>query len=174
MIKIALTNLGKYTEGQLVYQWLALPATNEEIQETKDAIGINENYEEWFITNYETDIEGLKIGEYENLDELNELNELAERYEALDVYEQDAVKAVIEATGYDLEETLDIIEEGRYTLYDGCKDLEELAYHMVDEGIFGDPHQTGNLANYIDYESLGRDLGFDGYTETSYGVIRID
>lgn len=29
MLKIALTNLGKYNEGQLVYKWLELPATED-------------------------------------------------------------------------------------------------------------------------------------------------
>lgn len=171
MITIALTNLGKYTEGQLIYQWLTLPATDKEIQKALDVIGINEEYEEYFISDYETDIEGLKIGEYENLEELNEL---AERYESLDEYEQDAVKAIIEAYYNDLSEALDIVEEERCTLYSDCNSLEDLAEAFVDEGLFGSPRDMGNLVNYIDYERLGRDLGFDGYIETSYGVIRID
>ena len=171
MIKIALTNLGKYTEGQLVDQWLTLPATDEEIQGAKDAIGINEEYEEWFITDYESDIEDLKIGEYEDLETLNEL---AERYEALEEHEQDAVKAVFEAHCNDLEEALDIVEEGRYVLYSECDDLTALAEMLVEEGYYGDTSKMGELAMYIDYERLGHDLDCDGYTETSYGVIRVD
>ena len=171
MLKIALTNLGKYSEGQLVYKWLDLPATEEEIEEAKEAIGINEQYEEWFITDYETDIEGLKVGEYEDLEALNEL---AERYENLTYNEQDAVAAVIEANGYDLEEALDIVERGAYTLYSHCDTLEDLAQSLFDDGCFGDTKAMGNLVNYIDFERLGRDLGFDGYTETSKGVVLVD
>lgn len=171
MLRIALTNLGKYNEGYLIYKWLDLPATKEEIKEAKEAIGINEQYEEWFITDYETDIEGLKVGEYEDLEALNEL---AERYENLEDYEQDAVTAVIEANRCDLEEALDIVERGAYTLYGGCDSLEDLAQQLFDDGCFGDTKAMGNLANYIDFERLGRDLGFDGYTETSKGVILID
>lgn len=169
MLKIALTNLGKYNEGELIYKWLDLPATQEEIDKALEAIGIDgEEYEEYFITDYETDIEGLKVGEYANLETLNEL---AERYENLNVYEQEAVAAVIEAEGYDLEEALDIVEDGRYCFYKG-QDLEGVAYDLVEEGCFGDI--TDDLKKYIDYSAIARDLGFDGYSETKYGVIRID
>lgn len=172
MLKIALTNLGKYNEGYLIYKWLELPATQEEIDKTLEAIGIDgEEYEEYFITDYETDIEGLKVGEYEYLEALNEL---AERYENLEDYEQDAVTAVIEANGYDLEEALGIVERGAYTLYSHCDTLEDLAESLFEDGCFGDTKAMGNLVNYIDFERLGRDLGFDGYTETSKGVILID
>lgn len=169
MLKIALTNLGKYNEGELIYKWLDLPATQEEIDKTLEAIGIDgEEYEEYFITDYETDIEGLKVGEYASLETLNEL---AERYENLSEYEQEAVAAIVEAEGYDLEEALDIVEDGRYCFYKG-QDLEGVAYDLVEEGCFGDI--TDNLKKYIDYSAIARDLGFDGYSETKYGVIRID
>jgi antirestriction protein len=38
---------------------------------------------------------------------------------------------------------------------------KELAEEMVDEGLFGEIPER--LINYIDYESIGRDLSFDGY-----------
>ncbi|MEQ8306912.1 MAG: antirestriction protein ArdA [Hoeflea sp.] len=41
--------------------------------------------------------------------------------------------------------------------------MRELAEQFVDEGLFGDIPDY--LANYIDYESIARDLAFD-YTET--------
>ena len=170
MIKVALTNLGKYNEGHLVYKWLELPATDEEIDEVKDAIGINEVYEEWFITDYQTDIEGLKVDEYEDLEDLNAL---AERYENLEDYEKDAVAAVIEATSYDLEAACDIVERGAYVLYSHCDTLEDLAESLFEDGCFGDTKYMGNLVNYIDFERLGRDLGFNGYTRTSKGVVLI-
>lgn len=171
MIKIALTNLGKYNEGELVFKWLELPATEEEIEDAKVAIGINEEYEEWFISDYETAIEDLHIGEYEDF---NYLNELAERFEDMNYDEQDAVGAVIEASGYSLEEALDIVENGSYILYSECNTLEDLARELFDDGCFGDTKAMGILANYIDFASLGYDLGHDGYYETSYGVICVD
>lgn len=171
MLKIALTNLGKYNEGALVYKWLELPATDEEIQEALEAIGIdNEEYEEWFITDYETDIEGLKVGEYEDLEALNEL---VERYENLHEYDQDIVQAIIEGEGYDLEESLDVLESGNYAFYPDVNDEEDLGYYVVDEGLFG-VKIPDSLQAYIDYESIGRDWSINGAGSfTSKGYIEI-
>lgn len=45
-MKIFLTNLGKYNEGELIGEWVELPASSEELQEVFERIGINEEYEE--------------------------------------------------------------------------------------------------------------------------------
>ena len=68
------TNLGKYNEGALVGEWLPLPTTTEKVQACLKRIGIDGvRYEEYFITDYETSIDGLydHLPEYANLDELN-------------------------------------------------------------------------------------------------------
>ena len=70
MMNIYLTNLGKYNEGELVGEWVKLPVSDEELQKVFERIGINEEYEEYFITDYECDF--YEIGEYENIDTLNE------------------------------------------------------------------------------------------------------
>ena len=57
MLKIYLTNLGKYNEGELVGEWVELPATDEELEKVKERIGINKFYEEWFITENGYDLE---------------------------------------------------------------------------------------------------------------------
>ena len=59
------TNLGKYNEGQLVGEWVKFPTTVEEMQEVFKRIGINAEYEEIFITDYDVDIPHLyeKLGE---------------------------------------------------------------------------------------------------------------
>ncbi len=63
------TNLGKYNEGALVGEWVKFPTTPEEMQEVFKRIGINAQYEEYFITDYDMDIHGLydQLGEYESL-----------------------------------------------------------------------------------------------------------
>lgn len=82
-IRIALTNLGKYNEGELVYTWLELPATGEEIDDAMMKIGVEDGteYEEYFITDYEAP---FSIGEYTGIDELNNV---AETLESLDIPE---------------------------------------------------------------------------------------
>ena len=76
-----ITNLGKYTEGELVGQWVDFPTTKERLKAVMSEIGIGSKredgslYEEVFITDYECNIPGLEIGlgEYSNIDELNHL-----------------------------------------------------------------------------------------------------
>ena len=46
---VCIQNLGKYNEGELVFKWLDLPATHEEIEQAMTDIGINEEYEEYMI-----------------------------------------------------------------------------------------------------------------------------
>lgn len=60
MISIFITNLGKYNEGELVGEWLELPATSKEIEHCLVQIGIDGiHYEEYFLTDYESSIDGL-------------------------------------------------------------------------------------------------------------------
>ena len=44
MINVALSNLNKYNEGELVFEWVELPATVEEIEYAMEKIGIDEGY----------------------------------------------------------------------------------------------------------------------------------
>lgn len=82
MLKIYIANLGKYNEGELVGKWVELPC--EDLDEVLKEIEVVDGtaYEEYAIHDYESDIEGLNIGEYDNIFSLNEiaekLNELSD------------------------------------------------------------------------------------------------
>lgn len=67
-----ITNLGKFNEGEIVGEWINFPIKQEEFQKVLDRIGINENYEEYFFSDYDTNISGISdaLGEYANADEL--------------------------------------------------------------------------------------------------------
>ena len=43
MMKIFLTNLGKYNEGELIGEWVELPVSQEELQEVFKHIGSMKN-----------------------------------------------------------------------------------------------------------------------------------
>ena len=160
MMKIFLTNLGKYSEGILEGEWLELPATEEEIEACKQRIGISEEpdengnyYEEWFITDYETDVDGLKIGEYDNLEELNELAE------AVDGEENRA--AVLIYYGY-------------YKAADIRDNLDNVIYVCTPDFFESDEEAVGRyyaelslqipeeIEMYFDYEAYGRDIMING------------
>ena len=159
LLKVFVTNLGKYNEGELIGEWVSLPISESELEEVLERIGINEEYEEYFITDYETEIDGLNVDEYSNIEELNEL---AAQLESFDEYDLEKVGAIVEAYG-DLKEAIENIDN--YTYYSG-KTLEDLAYEYVEEMNLPEFAQR-----YFDYEAFERDLEFDGYTETNNGVI---
>jgi antirestriction protein len=166
--QIAITNLGKYNEGILSFKWIELPCTEEELQETLQAIGIDGmKYEEFFISDYETEIPGMRIGEHESIEDLNEL---FDAYENLEEYEKEVFAAMIEGLGFFPKEALERIKSGDYDFYSG-KSLKSVVYALVDEGCFGDIPDS--IACYIDYDAIAHDLEIEGYCETSKGVIHV-
>ena len=128
MMNIYLTNLGKYNEGELVGEWVQLPISNEELQKVFERIGINEEYEEYFITDYECDF--YEIGEYENIDTLNEI---AEKIDNLDEEQEQVVKVLMSECGYDLDDAIEKAENGDYRIYSNCDNMTDVAYAVVDE-----------------------------------------
>lgn len=155
-MKIFLTNLGKYNEGELVGEWVELPVSQGELQEVFDHIGINEEYEEYFITDYECDL--YEVGEYENIDKLSDI---AERIQELDGEERNVVKALIQKLDYTLDEAIEKVNNGDYRIYYDCDDMEDVAYQVVEDCGYLDK-VLDNVACYFDYESFGRDLGIEG------------
>ena len=157
MLKIYLTNLGKYNEGYLIGEWVSLPVDDEELEEVKKRIGINEYYEEWFITDYETDIDGVEVNEYSNIDTLNEL---AEKLEELsnDEWKLDIVSACM-SEGYSLDDAIDRIDD--CYIWFNCSDMEDVAREYCDTcGLL--EAMPENLQNYFDFASFGRDMSFEG------------
>jgi len=155
-MKIFLTNLGKYNEGELVGEWVEFPLSQGELQEVFDHIGINEEYEEYFITDYECDL--YEVGEYENIDKLNDI---AERIEKLDGEERNVVKALIQKLDYTLDEAIEKVNNGDYRIYYDCDDMEDVAYQVVEECGYLE-NVPDDVARYFDYESFGRELEIEG------------
>ena len=154
ILKIFITNLGKYVEGELVGEWLDLPATEDDIDELMERIGIGEQYEEVFITDYESDL-NIKVGEYDNIEALNEM---AEEIENLDEWEFETLEALLTYFG-DVEEALEKIED--VTIWSGCDDMTEVAEQYAEEtGLLDDVPE--DLKPYFDYELYGRDLEIEG------------
>lgn len=156
MMNIYLTNLGKYNEGELVGEWVQLPISNEELQEVFKRIGINKEYEEYFITDYECDF--YEIGEYENI---STLNEMAEKFDNLDEEQEQVVKVLMSECGYDLDGAIEKAESGDYRFYTDCDNMTDVAYVVVEECGYLD-NVPENVARYFDYEAFGRDLGIEG------------
>ena len=154
-----MTNLGKYNEGQLVYERVAFPTDTETVQAALKKIGIDGiRYEEVFIADYDGDMPQLyeHLGEYESIDELNHLACL------LSELSQDEL-AVFEA----------VMDSGEYT--GSVKDLINLSQNLDSYNFYSDIHTEEELGrmyiqeleavpvpehliDYIDYEAYGRDV----------------
>lgn len=152
MFRIYLTNLGKYNEGELVGKWVDLPISEEELEATLEEIGIDgERYEETFITDYETDINGLKVGEYDSIEELNEL------VEVIEANDPEAVEALI-YFGYDTaDEIAEYIDD--VLSFEGSDDYDIGYYYAIECGCLDIPD---NIQNYFDFEAYGRDIEMEG------------
>ena len=93
-----------------------------------------------------------------------ELNELTQQLADLSAYDLAKLEAMIDAFGYDIADGLDHLDE--YTLYEG------MTLNDVAEELVNDCYDLPEFAlRYFDYDAFARDLSFDGYTETDYGVI---
>ena len=162
-LSVYIANLDEYVKGNLVGDWVSLPIDENDFEDFLKTIG---NPEEIAIYDYENNLGlyGLRIGEYMSI---KELNELGKRIENIDICNVDALNALYEALG-DFEETLNCLESEDYTFY-GNMTMEEVAQEYIEE-CYDIPE---GLENYIDYKAFARDMRYDNYYETDYGVIAI-
>ena len=172
MIDVFVTNLGKYNEGELCGEYLKLPAEKEDVQALLSSIGVDGVlYEEFFITDYDCDIDGLcdRLGEYESLDELNYLAYLLEYMDEWDIPKFEAALKLGEHTSsvmglINLAQNLD-----GYEFYPDVENEADLGRFFADE--VGTLEIPEHLEAYIDYEAYGRDIYLDGggmFTSSGY------
>jgi antirestriction protein len=167
IMRIYVANLGKYNEGILKGGWIDLPISEEALQEfLKDVVGLNEQYEEWAIHDYECDF--MDINEYDNI---QELNEIAELLEGMDDHEEKKIKGLID-WGYFGNAREAIENHDDFILHEDIKTEKDLGYYLIEDAGIYDLSTIGNLANYIDYESFGKDVAMEseGYF-SDYGWI---
>lgn len=151
MLKIFISNLKEYNEGQIIGEWVDLPC--EGLEEVLDKISNNGN-DELFISDYETDISGLKVSEYDNILELNDMTEEIDNFDDEEVI---IFQAYLDQYANDIEQALEEVRQGNYTIYENCDNMEDVAYQAVNESglLDGVPEQ---VKMYFDYEAYGRDM----------------
>lgn len=167
-----ITNLGKYVEGELAGQWVEFPTTNGRIQEVLEGIGIDGvRYEEIFITDYDSGIHGLTegFGEYEDL---SMLNYLAEKIQDCDTQWLEAALELGVCTG-SVRDLINLVEnQDCFLFFSDIENDYDLGYFYIHETWCHSElsARIGELANYIDYESYGRDVRLsEGGTFTGNG-----
>lgn len=92
--------------------------------------------------------------------------------EACDAWSEDEKRKVIIAVGecgYSFDLTSDTPDSLEVDIYE-VDSLKELAEQFVDEGLFGEIPAA--ISNYLDYDAIARDLGFD-YSEIMIAGTRL-
>lgn len=159
-VNVWIGNLGKYNEGELVGEWFTLPVDMEEVSKV---IGLNEQYEEYQINDFDTNIKGLEIHHYENI---GTLNEFAEKLNKLDENEQLVLQAYIDQYGTsELFKEMDSIEFDEAIVYHEVNSMSDVAYSWIHEhiGSIKDAISKDRISYYIDTDAVKRDLEIDGY-----------
>lgn len=172
-LEVVVTNLGKYTEGELVSEWVEFPVSDAEIEDILERIGIDgEEYEEYFITDYEADFDLAEIfGEYVTLETLNEIVEAIEN-----TSDEKTTLAVIEAleprNAQELFECIENVDDYYVITYEaaGGEEDSDLAWYYIDMSGGIESLGRDTLESYFDYKGFGRDLGYD-FTATKYGWV---
>ena len=168
MLNIFVNTWGNYNEnGADGGEWITLPMEAEKLKEAlnKIAAAMGDHDPEWAIHDYEWVTE-IDLREVSELESISKLNEELQELDDLDEWDQKEIAAAMEAFGYSFQEAYDRQQRGCFIFFAG-QDLEEVA-----EEIINDCYDLPEFAlRYFDYEAFARDLSFDGYTETSYGVI---
>lgn len=150
MITLWIANLGKYNEGDLVYAELNIPYGHGELEEVLEEIGINEEYEEYFISDYETKL-NIDIGEYTPVEQLNEkIKEIKSLTNDIDI-----INGIIEYKSSYLNDIIDTLKYKDYNIIHGVKHFWQVGLYLAEEvyGFNTDSH----LGKYLNYEKLWKD-----------------
>lgn len=152
-IEIAITNLGLYNEGELVYKWLTLPASEEEFSDALKDIRIDGvNYEEYFISDY---CAPFNINEYTSISKLNEIAENFENVSEIQFDGSNLVQTLFDIKNLAIDLELDEITEDYFTM----DEIEECEIYPK--------HSNGNV-------NLSAMIYFLGSINGATEVVRID
>lgn len=96
--------------------------------------------------------------------------EIKEVLESINAYDVPIFMACVEVISF--REACELLNDSNFDdiIFYEDMTLLDVAYEIADE--FLDSNNCPDLmSRYFDYERFARDLGFDGYVETKYGVI---
>ena len=152
IIKVFVSNLAKYNDGELNGQWTTLPVddVNKDILDKLELGGnSHDGYNhDWFISDYEAP---FKINEYDDLYALNELAEALESYDTIEeVYNaiDDKEAIYLPELFDDLDELIEVlgvdpVEAARATFFGKIQNWDD-DYFFINE--------VGNLESMNEYQ----------------------
>ena len=170
--KGAITNLGKYNEGELVFQWIEFPIDDDKLKIVFEKIGVGDEYDEYFFSDWDCNYDiNVNLGEYETI---NRLNEIAKFYGDLDSRNDiDVFNAICESVE-DFESAIDLYTSNQYIYY-GRVNFSNLANDLATNRIkcleCSDDVKDFILANF-NYRGYADTL-LHYITKTEFGYVEI-
>lgn len=176
---IYITNLGKYTEGEHVGQWLNVPATKDQFNQALKNIGVDGvQYEEYFLTDWEN-IGG--ISQYSNIERINEMAKIQiaineklynffgadheityfndDKYKVMEILNDYAKEQADELTTDEIIENIESMRIFAQDQYNTC--IVNFANYLIDELDYINFKEIEkvdqNIVNYFDFEKFGND-----------------
>lgn len=166
-------NLGAYSEGNIVGDWIDLPQKKEVIDRfLKEKVKIYNDNQEYEIADTDEFPFEYKIIQYANL---HEINKLAVIYSLLDEQQIEAVKGYCENIGkfdMDIQELLNVcMQSGFISYYQYCFEgieyctmfskEEKYGYTLAEENGIHKLLVDNNIEYCFDFEKYGRDASIN-------------
>lgn len=163
-MQVFMVNLDRYKDDEIRGAWFEPPI---DLEEMKERMGLDEEYKEYAIFDYDLPFE---IDESTPVSEINRLCEMVQEIEGSPLY--DALSEVQKHWFDGLEELLE--NQDKIIFYPDCDDLTDMAKFWMDESgitrLFAEV--PFNLEDYIDYEAIGRDFEMRGnFLITAHGIF---
>lgn len=166
-IRVYISNLSAYVEGELIGKWVDLPIDEDELQKEINSI-LRNGDEEYAIHDYEAP---FPISEHDNPFELNRQLDELDNFD-IDI-DDDELEALMEIMN-DLSEAVEALRAEKVHFHhvekDGWIGWKDFAEYMVYECDYLDVPK--HLLSYIDFEQVGIDLEHCGlYHIAENGII---
>lgn len=156
--RICIQNLGLYNEGWLSFKWLDLPVSKEDLEAAYLEIGINWQYEEVMIADWEF----IPASTYDSIERLNEVAEIMEAvWTKRPELSYETLKQIMDNYGVD---DLEYLIDDSYFIkvLDHMTEAEAVAYYFAD--AYEELQEDNFLTRHFNYDSWGTELMEDYYT----------
>lgn len=160
MLKIFITNLSEYNNGNLIGEWVSLPSDSSFLNQTINKILSSDDSEEVFITDWEwDDITIFEIGEYDSIQLLNskivKLNDLT-------TYQLESISFLISERICKSDDIEDCINQSYDVVIHRNKSMKDIGKERIKEMI-GYGEIPSIITNNIDFDGVGEEIRIGGY-----------
>ena len=160
MVKLFITSLSEYNNGNLIGEWISLPCDSSFLNQQIRKVLASDNSEEIFITDWEwDDITIFEIGEYSDP---TKLNAIVYQLDQLSAYQLEAISFLISENICSINNLDDCIEKSYDVVIHRNKIMSDIAYDRVKEMV-GYAEVPPIITNHIDYNSMGEEITLNEY-----------